>query len=84
MRFTKGKSAGFPKSRQVSKPRDQYLELLDGSEIWQAAPQYYCGDACQISEPSSNSKDQSRDFETWRDLRKPADFPLVKRIPVPL
>ena len=39
LRFTKGKSAGFPKSRQVSKPRDQYLELLNGSEILQAAPQ---------------------------------------------
>ena len=39
--INKGKSDGFPKSRQVSKPRDQYLGLQDGPDIWQAAPQYY-------------------------------------------
>ena len=25
------------------------------------------------------SKDQSRDLETWRDLRQPANFPIVNR-----
>ena len=33
VRFTKVKSAGFSKSRQGSRPRYQYLELLDGFEI---------------------------------------------------
>ena len=36
----------------------------------------------QITVRSSESKYQYRVFETWRDLRKPADFPLVKRTPV--
>ena len=48
--------------------RDWSLELMDGSGIWQASPQQYCGAACQIPEPSSNSKYWSRGFETWQDL----------------
>ena len=32
-RFTKGKSAGFLKSCQVSKSRDLSLDLVDGFEI---------------------------------------------------
>ena len=39
------------------------------------------GASSQISEPCTNSKPQSRDFETSRDLGKWAIFPLVKRTP---
>ena len=37
------------RSREVSKPRDWYLELCDSSEIWQAPRQHCCRCACQIS-----------------------------------
>ena len=40
-----------------------------------------CDAACQISEPFNNSCYRSRSPRTWRDLRKPADFPLMKRTP---
>ena len=36
------------RSREVSKPRDLYLELSDNSAIWQA-PRQHCWYACQIS-----------------------------------
>ena len=58
------------RSRQVSEPRDLYLELSDRSEIWQALPQQCCRCACQISKRYDNSKYQSRGFETLRDLTK--------------
>ena len=48
VRLTKDKSAGFPKSRYVSRPRDPYEEVLDGSKIWQAPLLYNCGDARPI------------------------------------
>ena len=41
---------------------------MDGPEIWQEAPQHCCGDAYQISGPSSKIKHRSCDLETWRDL----------------
>ena len=50
------------RSREVSKPRDLYLELFDCSEIWQAPRQ------CQISKRCGNLNYQSRSFETSRDL----------------
>ena len=58
------------RSRQVSKPRDLYLELSDRSEIWQALRQQCCRCACQISKRYYNLKYQSRGFETLRDLTK--------------
>ena len=58
------------RSRQVSKPRDLYLELSDRSEIWQALRQQCCRCACQISKRYDNLKYQSRGFETLRDLTK--------------
>ena len=58
------------RSRQVSKPRDLYLELSDRSEIWQALRQQCCRCACQISQRCDNLKYQSRGFETLRDLTK--------------
>ena len=56
------------RSREVSKPRDLYLELFDRSEIWQALRQHCCRCACQISKRYDNLKYQSRGFETSRDL----------------
>ena len=58
------------RSRQVSKPRDLYLELFDRFEIWQALRQQCCRCACQISKRNDNLKYQSRGFETLRDLTK--------------
>ena len=60
----------FVRSREVSKPRDLYLELSDRSEIWQALWQHCCRCACQISKRYDNLKYQSRGFETSRDLTK--------------
>ena len=60
----------FVRSRKVSKPRDLYLELSDGSEIWQALRQHCYRCACQISKRYDNLKYQSRGFETSRDLTK--------------
>ena len=62
------------RSRQVSKPRDLYLELSDRSEIWQALWQQCCRCACQISKRYDNLKYQSRGFETLRDLTKRRHF----------
>ena len=56
------------RSREVSKPRDLYLEFSDRSEIWQALQQHCCRCACQISKRYANSKYQSRGFDTSRDL----------------
>ena len=58
------------RSRQVSKPRDLYLELSDRFEIWQALRQQCCRCACQISKRYDNLKYQSRGFETLEDLTK--------------
>ena len=58
------------RSRQVSKPRDLYLELSDHFEIWQALRQQCCRCACQNSKRYDNLKYQSRGFETLRDLTK--------------
>ena len=58
------------RSREVSKPRNLYLELSDRSEIWQALRQHCCRCACQISKRYDNLKYQSRGFETLRDLTK--------------
>ena len=55
-------------SREVSKPRDLFLELSDRSEIWQALRQHCCRCACQISKRYDDLKYQSRGFETSRDL----------------
>ena len=60
----------FVRSREVSKPRDLYLELSDRSEIWQALRQHCCRCACQISKRYDNLKYRSRGFETLRDLTK--------------
>ena len=60
----------FVRSRQVSKPRDLYLELSDRSEIWHALRQQCCRCACQISKRYDNLKYQSRGFDTSRDLTK--------------
>ena len=58
------------RSREFSKPWDLYLELSDGSEIWQALRQlcYWC--ACHISKRYDNLKYQSRGFETSQDFTK--------------
>ena len=56
------------RSREVSKPRDLYLELSDRSEIWQALRQHCCRCACQISKRFDYLKNQSRGFEISRDL----------------
>ena len=80
VRFTKGKSAGFLNSRQVSRSRDWSWKLPDGSELWQGSP-YYCGVVCPISEPPNNSYYLSRGLDTCRDLSKPGHFSLVKRTP---
>ena len=58
------------RSRNVSKPRDLYLELSDRLEIWQALGQQCCRCACKISKRYDNLKYQSRGFETLRDLTK--------------
>ena len=69
------------RSRKVSKPRDLYLELSDRSEIWQALRQHGCRCACQISKRCNNSKYQSRDFDTSRDLAKKTSFRILRRGP---
>ena len=56
------------RSREVSKPRDVYLKLSDGSEIWQAPRHQCCRRACQISKRCDDLNYQSRGFETWRCL----------------
>ena len=56
------------RSRQVSKPRDLYLELYDRSEIWQAPRQQRCRCACQIKKRCEYLNYQSRVFDTSRDL----------------
>ena len=56
------------RSRNVSKPRDLYLELSDRSEIWQAPRQQGCRSACQNSKRCDNLDNQCRGFETSRDL----------------
>ena len=56
------------RSREVSKPRDLYLDLSARSEIWQAPRQHCCRCACQISKLCDNLNYQSRGFETSRDL----------------
>ena len=56
------------RSREVSKPRDLYLELSNRSEIWQAPRQRCCRSACQISKRCDDLNFQSRGFETSRDL----------------
>ena len=58
------------RSREVSKPRDLYLELSDRWEIWQALRQQCCRCACQISKRYDNLKCQIRGCETLRDLTK--------------
>ena len=56
------------RSREVSKPRDLYPDLLDRSKIWQAHRQYCCRCTCQISKRCDNLNYQSRVFEISRDL----------------
>ena len=56
------------RSRDVSKPRDLYLELSDRSEIWQTPRQQCCRCACQIWKRYDNLNCQSRGSETSRDL----------------
>ena len=56
------------RSREVPKPRDLYLELLDCSDVWQAPRQHCCRRACQISKRCDNFNYQSRGLETSRDL----------------
>ena len=56
------------RAREVSKPRDWYLEPPDRSEIWQALRQHCCRIACQIKKRYDNLNYQSRGFETSRDL----------------
>ena len=56
------------RSRNVSKPRDLYLELSDRSEIWQAPRQQGCRSACQISKRCDNLNYKSRGLQTSRDL----------------
>ena len=77
MAFSTSRAASiYPKrrlsvrSRKVSTPRDLYLESSDRSEIWQALRQQCCRCACQISKRYDNLKNQSRGFETLRDLTK--------------
>ena len=87
VRFTKGNSAGLPKSRHVPRPRYHDLNSSDGCESCQAVLQYCCGDACQFSKLLFNLKDKSRDFETWRNLRKLAAClgdSIVTRYPHPI
>ena len=67
----------FVRSRQVSKPRDLYLELSDRSEIWQALRQQCCRCACQISKRYDNLKYQSRGFETYEKT----SFRILRRGP---
>ena len=56
------------RSSKVSKPWYLYLELCDGSEIWQAPRQHCCRGACQISKWYNNLNYQSHGFESSRDL----------------
>ena len=56
------------RSRQVSKPRNLYLELTDRSEIRQSPRQQCCRGACQILKRCDDLNYQSRGFETSRDL----------------
>ena len=56
------------RSRKVSKARHRMSKWPYRFEIWQAHRQQCCRCACQISEPSKNSKYKSRGFETLRDL----------------
>ena len=56
------------RSRDVSKPRDLFLELYNRSENWQAPLQYCCRCACEISKPCNDLNYQSRAFEASRNL----------------
>ena len=76
LRFTKGKSAGFIKSRGRNIDSRSCWMSLKFDRVLQCF-----GEPSQMSKPSDNRKDKSCDLETWRDLRKPADFALVKRTP---
>ena len=57
------------RSREVSKPRNWYLELSDRSEIWQTLRRHRCRCACQTSKRCDDSNCQSRGFGTSRDLK---------------
>ena len=56
------------RSREVSMPRDLYLESSDRSEIWQTPEQHCCRHVCQISQRYDNLNCRSHGFETSRDL----------------
>ena len=53
--------------REVSKPRDLYLELYDRSEIWHAHRQQCCRCACQILRRCDDLNYQSLGFEISQD-----------------
>ena len=56
------------------------LDYLTAFEIWQTHRQHCCHGACQISERSYNSKDNSRGFERLRDLKK-TSYRILKHGP---
>ena len=55
--------------REVSKPRDLYVELSDRSEIWQAHRQHCCRCACQISKYIV-----MRSFKLYQSISRLRDF----------
>ena len=65
------------KSREISKPRDLYLELSDRSEISQALRQHCRRCACQISKRYKHFDKRSRAFESLRDLTISSDTEVL-------
>ena len=57
------------RSREVSQPRDLYLELSHRSDIWQTYRPHCCQRDRQISKQCSNLTCRSRSFDTSWDLR---------------
>ena len=54
--------------REVTKPRDFYLDFSNYSEILQTLRQQCCRDICRMSEWYNQINIQSRGFATSRDL----------------
>ena len=69
------------RSREVSKPRDLYLELSHRPEIGQAPRQHCIWRACQISKRCDNLNSQSRGLEYTRDLTIRPSYQILRRGP---
>ena len=68
--FEYRKACLIVRSREVSQPRELYLELSDRSEIWDSSRQLCCWCVHQIPKRYDHLNYQSRGLETSRYLTK--------------